>query len=60
MDIQPGSAKGTFDLLKDGKKFGQAVFWEGYDRPTIEFSTPPGLTPMEEQKVLLLPNPWKQ
>ena len=59
MQIEPGPA-GTFYLLKDGKRFGEAVFWEGYDKPTISYSTPPGLTPAEEEEVRNLPSPWKE
>jgi hypothetical protein len=57
MDIEPGP-EGTFYLLKDGKRFGEAVFWMGYDKPTISFSTPPGLTQEEEERVRNLPSPW--
>lgn len=59
MEIQEGP-KGTYFLIKDGKKFGEAVFWQGYARPAIQYDTPPGLTPAEEERVLSLPNPWEE
>ena len=59
MEIVAGP-KGTFYLLKEGRRFGEAVFWEGYDKPTISYSTPPGLTPSEEEQIRNLPNPWNQ
>lgn len=58
MEIQPGPP-GTYFLWKNGKKFGEAVFWEGHDRPVIDYQTPPGLTPMEEEEICRLRNPWK-
>lgn len=57
MEIQPGPP-GTYYLLKNGQKFGEATFYQGYPRPAISYDTPPGLTPMEEEQVLQLPNPW--
>lgn len=59
MEIQPGPT-GTYYLLKEGRRFGEAVFFQGYDRPMINYSTPPGLTPAEEEQVKNLPNPWKE
>jgi hypothetical protein len=58
LEIQPSAKKGTYDLIKGGEKFGEAVFWPGYDKPSINFNTPPGLTPREEQQVHALDNPW--
>lgn len=59
MNILPGP-HGTFYLYKEGKQFGEVVFWPGYDRPAITYDTPPGLTPQEEEEILKLPNPWSQ
>ena len=59
MDIQSGP-KGTYFLFKDGEKFGEVVWWAGYDRPTITYSTPPGLKPAEEELILSMPNPWNE
>lgn len=58
MEIEPGPP-GTYYLFKEGKRFGEAIFFQGYERPTISYSTPPGLTPAEEEQVRNLPNPWK-
>lgn len=58
LEIKPGQRKGVYDLFKDGAKFGEATFWPGYDSPTIQYNTPPGLTPKEEEQVRALVNPW--
>ena len=57
MEIQPGPA-GTYLLFKDGKQFGEVRFWPGYEKPSITYDTPPGLTPKEEEQARNLPNPW--
>lgn len=58
MEIRPGPDQATFYLYKNGQKFGEATFWEGYPKPMIRYETPPGLTPAEEEQVCNLPNPW--
>ena len=49
---------GTYYLLKEGRRFGEVTFFEGYEKPSISYSTPPGLTPAEEEEILKLPHPW--
>ena len=44
-------------LLKDDRRFGEVRFWEGHEKPTVSFSTPPGLTPAEEERVRALKAP---
>ncbi len=44
-------------LLKEGRRFGEVRFWVGHEKPMVSFSTPPGLSPAEEERVRSLPNP---
>lgn len=46
-----------YQLFKDGMRFGEVRFWAGHDKPMVSFSTPPGLSPAEEERVRSLPNP---
>jgi hypothetical protein len=44
-------------LFKAGMRFGEVRFWVGHEKPMVSFSTPPGLSPAEEEQVRSLPNP---
>ena len=58
IEVKPSEKQGAYDIFKDGRKFGEVVFWPGYDKPTISYSTPPGLNPKEEAYLQGLDNPW--
>ena len=47
----------TYILMKEGMRFGEVRFWLGHEKPVVSYSTPPGLTPAEEERVRSLPNP---
>ena len=60
LDAKLSTKPGTYDIFKDGRKFGEVIFWPGYEKPSITYSTPPGLNPKEEAYLGKLPNPWLQ